>query len=201
MKDLNNNSDCIFQKLRDSFASHTPPAVTGDYPEAAVLVPITDSPNPELILTLRSQTLRSHAGEVAFPGGKQDLEDESLLHTALRETEEEIGLLSKDVEVLGDARPRISKHGLRVTPYVGIVPTDVPLVGNPDELDAIFKVPLLWLANPANVTEGFLDSGSGNWYALRYLYEDYNIWGLTSKVIGDLVNLVFDAGICVDREF
>ena len=92
------------------------------YPEAAVLVPITRSDEPEVVLTLRASGLSTHGGEVAFPGGRRDPEDADLVETALRESEEEIGLPPGLVEVVGPLSTLVSRHGIKVTPYVGLVP-------------------------------------------------------------------------------
>src|SRR3989338_9158039 len=92
------------------------------YPEAAVLVPITRRDEPEVVLTLRASGLSTHGGEVAFPGGRRDPEDADLIETALREAEEEIGLPPGLVEVIGPLSTLVSRHGIPVTPYVGLVP-------------------------------------------------------------------------------
>ncbi len=112
---------------------------------AAVLIPIVDGPEPSVILTRRAARMDSHAGEVAWPGGKHDPEDGSLETTALRESHEEIGLLPERVTIVTELRPFISKYGLLVTPYVGLVEANVQLKANPAELDSIFQVPLSWL--------------------------------------------------------
>ena len=112
------------------------------FPEAAVLLPVTRSAQPELILTLRASGLSTHGGEVAFPGGRRDPEDPDLVFTALREAEEEIGLPPGLVEVIGPLSPLISLHGIRVTPYVGLVPDYVEYLANDAEIAAVFSVPL-----------------------------------------------------------
>lgn len=90
-------------------------------------MPITRSDEPELVLTLRASGLSTHGGEVAFPGGRRDPEDPDLIFTALREAEEEIGLPPGLVEVIGPLSPLISLHGIRVTPYVGVIPDFVSI--------------------------------------------------------------------------
>ncbi|WP_416391934.1 CoA pyrophosphatase [Alloalcanivorax xenomutans] len=81
-----------------------------DLPEAAVLMPFVDKPEPELILTVRSRSMPTHAGEVAFPGGKRDPSDRNLMMTALRESQEEVGLAREAVEVLGNLSPIPSRR-------------------------------------------------------------------------------------------
>ena len=114
--------------------------------EAAVLVPITRAENPELILTLRSQNLSTHGGEVAFPGGRRDPEDADLVSTALREAQEEVGLSPGLVEMVGPLSEVVSRHAIKVTPYVGIVPDYVEYRANADEIDSVFSVPLDFFA-------------------------------------------------------
>ncbi len=111
----------MLDELLRRVVRHTPETLDSDrqFPEAAVLVPITRSEQPEVILTLRASGLSTHGGEVAFPGGRRDPGDPDLIFTALREAEEEIGLPPGLVEVIGPLSPLISKHGIKVTPYVG----------------------------------------------------------------------------------
>ena len=90
--------------------------------KAAVLIAITDSDDPELIYTLRSNKVGSHGGEVSFPGGMYEVEDESLETTALRESKEETGLDITKVDILGPIDTVVSRFNISVTPYVGIVP-------------------------------------------------------------------------------
>ena len=99
-----------------------------DYREAAVLIPITDRPDPGVILTQRPDWLRSHAGQVAFPGGKIDAEDANAIAAALREAEEELAMPREHVNVLGAADIYHTGSGYRIVPVVGIIPPDLPLV-------------------------------------------------------------------------
>src|SRR5690554_6770343 len=117
---------------------------TGIFPsQASVFILFTDDPHsPELIFTRRARHLNSHPGEVAFPGGMWESADTSLLQTALRETQEEIGVVPARVKLLGACTPRSTHAGVRVTPFVGVVPADTEFVANLDELDAVFRVPV-----------------------------------------------------------
>ncbi len=124
---------------------------------------------------------------MAWPGGKQDPQDSSLLHTALRETEEEIGLSPDSVEVLGELRPFVSKFGLLVTPYVGLVSEPQLLRPNPGELDAIFEVPVDWLqSDPRSDTDVISRHGESHQVPV-YHYDGYHIWGLTAMILRELL--------------
>lgn len=186
----------MITQLRQRLARHRPLRFKADGRQAGVLVAITDNPaNPEVILTRRAAHLSSHSGEVAFPGGKHDETDPDLLYTALREAQEEIGLAPQRVEVLGPLGQVLSKHRLQVTPWVGLVPDEIELTVNPDELDAVFRVPLHF----------FLDKQAFRSHRIRtagmirevpaWNFEGYVIWGLTAYVMVELLNLGFDAGI------
>ena len=133
----------MLEKLRNQLQQLTPQRLDHVVmPEAAVLLPIVDRPAPTLLFTRRASHLSTHSGQVAFPGGKREPFDTDLYATALREAEEEIGLDPTLVQPLGRLSDVISLHGIRVTPWVGIIPPDLPLVADPGELDAIFEVPL-----------------------------------------------------------
>ncbi|MBC9249656.1 coenzyme A pyrophosphatase [Pseudomonas alcaligenes] len=185
--------DELLQRVR----SHSPRILPGDgrQPEAAVLVPLTRSDDPELVLTLRASDLSTHGGEVAFPGGRRDATDPDLAFTALREAEEEVGLPPGLVEIVGPLSPLVSRFGIRVTPYVGVVPDYVEYRPNDDEIAAVFSVPLRFFCeDPREVTHR-IDYQGHSWYVPCYHYNGYKIWGLTAVMIVELVNLVFDAGI------
>lgn len=168
-------------------------------PEAAVLVPITRSEDPELVLTLRASGLSTHGGEVAFPGGRRDPDDRDLIHTALREAEEEVGLPPGLVEVVGPLSPLVSRHGIRVTPYVGLVPDYVEYKANDAEIAAVFSVPLAFFrSDPREVTHR-IDYLGQSWYVPSYTYGEYRIWGLTAIMVVELVNLLYDADIALHQ--
>ncbi|MBM7059944.1 CoA pyrophosphatase [Pseudomonas sp. UL073] len=189
--------DELVQRVRD----YRPRVLEGDqaFPEAAVLVPITRSDEPELVLTLRASGLSTHGGEVAFPGGRRDPEDRDLIHTALREAQEEVGLPPGLVEVIAPLSPLVSRYGIKVTPIVGIVPDFVEYQPNDDEIAAVFSVPLAFFReDPREVTHRIDDHGT-HWYVPSYRYGEFRIWGLTAIMIVELVNLLYDADIRLDQ--
>ncbi|WP_120993561.1 CoA pyrophosphatase [Stutzerimonas urumqiensis] len=189
--------DDILQRVRD----HQPRILTPErrLPEAAVLMPITRAEQPELVLTLRASGLSTHGGEVAFPGGRRDPDDPDLVYTALREAQEEVGLAPGIVEVVGPMSSLVSRYGIHVTPYVGVVPDFVEYRPNDAEIASVFSVPLDYFrTDPREVTHRLDDSGR-SWYVPAYQYGEYRIWGLTAMMIVELVNVVFDANIDLHR--
>lgn len=160
-------------------------------PEAAVLVPLIKTPNPELLLTLRAQGLSTHGGEVAFPGGRRDPQDPDLVFTALRESQEEVGLDPTLVELTGELSPLVSKHGIKVTPYVGVIPSQLEFIANAAEIESIFSVPLEFFAQDPRHSTHRIDYLGQSWYVPSYTYADYKIWGLTAVMVVELVNVIF----------
>jgi 8-oxo-dGTP pyrophosphatase MutT (NUDIX family) len=154
---------------------------------AAVLIPITDRAEPGVILTQRPTWLRSHAGQVAFPGGKVDDSDENSIFAALREAEEELNIPPARVEVLGVADTYYSGSGYSIAPVVGIIPPDLKLQPNPQEVEDWFEVPLAFLLDPANSIKK-----EANWNGQQRSYYDMQwgerrIWGVTAGIIANLV--------------
>jgi 8-oxo-dGTP pyrophosphatase MutT (NUDIX family) len=153
---------------------------------SAVLVAITDRHDPGLILTQRSEHLRNHAGQVAFPGGRVDPTDESAIAAALREAEEEIGLPRSMVDVIGTTDPYYTHSGFQIVPVIAVIPPDIPLVPQPHEVDAIFEVPLSYALDPAQRTlQATLWEGELHHYN-EIIWKDRRIWGVTAAM---LVNL------------
>ena len=154
---------------------------------AAVLIPITDRAEPGVILTQRPTWLRSHAGQVAFPGGKVDDSDENSIFAALREAEEELNIPPARVEVIGVADTYYSGSGYSIAPVVGIIPPDLELQPNPQEVEDWFEVPLAFLLDPANSIKK-----ETNWNGQQRSYYDMQwgerrIWGVTEGIIANLV--------------
>lgn len=182
--------------LAERLSGYAPRQLALDYPEAGVLVPVTNNhQQPELIFTLRSDNLRTHRGQVSFPGGRRDLTDSSLEATALRESHEEIGLPPEHVRVIAPLSQVMSRYGIVVTPYVGVVPEDYPLVASPDEIESIFQVPIdFFLEDRRERTDalGFLNH---TFYVPCYRWERYQIWGLSAVILVDFLNAVYDAKI------
>jgi 8-oxo-dGTP pyrophosphatase MutT (NUDIX family) len=153
---------------------------------AAVLVAVVDRPEPTVILTLRTDTVRRHAGQIAFPGGRVDPGDEDAVAAALREAEEEIGLPRTCVEVIGTADRYRTITGYEVTPVIGVVPPDLPLDPQPTEVAAIFEAPLRYILDPAHQRIRTVEwrGRERSYYEIEH--DGRRIWGATAAMIVNL---------------
>ena len=153
---------------------------------AAVLIAITDRAEPGLILTQRPETMRRHAGQVAFPGGRVDPGDTDAIDAALREADEEVALARDAVTVIDTLHPYRTITGFEITPVVAIIPPDLPLVPHDREVAAVFEVPLSFVLDPANRTaERVIYEGRERQY-FEIIWGERRIWGATAAM---LVNL------------
>lgn len=154
---------------------------------ASVLLSIVMREEPCVILTQRPETMTEHPGQIAFPGGKRE-NNENALETVLRETKEEIGLLPRDITVIGRLPSFDSVSNYRVTPFVGIVEPNAKFIIEPSEVDDIFEVPLEFLMNSDNhVARSVKYKGKTlTIYDMPYKSVDgvyRNIWGMTAMII------------------
>ena len=178
----------FFGRLKDHL--HHAPSKTFDAPglelkEAAVLAPLFwRAGEPWAYLTRRPLTLRKHPGQISFPGGGREAGDMTPLHTALRETREELGILPESVEVLGllGAMPTITSFW--VTPFVGVIPEDVKLEPNPIEIDEVIAAPL-WRLRREKRHLYQADRDVFVWDDARHV-----VWGATWRMLGQLVEHV-----------
>jgi len=166
-----------------------------DLPKAAVLIALTEEENPEVIYTLRSNKVSSHQGEVSFPGGMQEESDTSLIITALRESEEEIGLPQNCVKILGSLDTMVSRFNVSVTPFVGVIPGDVELNTSSEEIEACFRVPLSFLLKDKRYRNDEVNRNGETFYMPAYKYSSYVIWGLTAMITVNFLNRALDAKI------
>jgi 8-oxo-dGTP pyrophosphatase MutT (NUDIX family) len=158
---------------------------------AAVLVPIIDRSEPTVLLTLRTAELASHAGQVAFPGGKIDPADESPVAAALREAREETGLPPTLIEPIGYLDLYLTFSGFRILPTVARVKPDFSLALNPREVTEAFEVPLKFLMTPANHQRKTRDWNgfARDYYAIPY--QNRYIWGITAGILRNLYERVY----------
>jgi 8-oxo-dGTP pyrophosphatase MutT (NUDIX family) len=154
---------------------------------AAVLVPVIDyASGARILLTRRQSALRRHSGQIAFPGGRAESHDADLAATALRETEEEVGLDRSHVSVMGALSPYITATGFAIAPIVARVAPGFSLQPDASEVAEAFEVPLDFLLDPANHHrhEGEIQGAIRTWWAMPY--GDYYIWGATAGILREL---------------
>lgn len=177
-------------QVREALAVHEPTALNIDgYRHAAVLVPLLSSPRGlELLLTVRSAALRSHAGQIALPGGRLE-HGETFVQAAIRETFEEVGLVVDPEAVVGELSDHPSPAGFVARPVVAILPWPQPLTIDPGEVADTFTVPLAELRSLEPRSElRELESFRRRIYF--YQWGERNIWGFTGNVIKDLFDVL-----------
>ncbi|MBI5495412.1 MAG: CoA pyrophosphatase [Deltaproteobacteria bacterium] len=159
---------------------------------AAVLVPLVSTPaGLEVLFTLRTDTVPTHKGQVAFPGGGTDEGDTDLIMTALRETEEELGIPPGAVDVLGLSDDTFSISGQRVTPVVGYLPALPELRPSPHEIADVFTVPLATLQHPGGFYEEELQDHLSNPRRVPFFEGGrHTIWGLTAWILKELLTVL-----------
>ena len=153
---------------------------------AAVLIAVTDRPEPGLILTQRTAHLRKHAGQIAFPGGRVDDSDAKEIDAALREAEEEISLPRSMVEVIGVSDRYHTFTGFDIAPVLAVVPPDLPLVPHAHEVADWFEMPLEYALDPENQVRRWIEFQGEQRPYYEILWKDRRIWGVTAAI---LVNL------------
>lgn len=162
--------------------------------DAAVLIglmPPEDGDGFDVVMIRRTDSMRVHSGEVALPGGKIDLDDNSPVEAALREAEEEVGLDPAMVEPLGLLTPYPTPSGFRVFPVVGLISGRPSLRANPGEVAEVFAVPLSFLTDPGNHRQEFFDHQGGRRYYYAMQYGQHRIWGVTGNILRRFYEEVF----------
>ena len=162
-----------------------------EFSRAAVLVPIVERPQGlSVLLTQRASHLKNHPGQISFPGGRMESADASPWETALRETEEEIGLARRHVSLAGYLSDHIVITGYLVTPVVGFVRPDFDLVLDRTEVDDVFEVPLDFILDPVNHVARERHFGGHTFRAHDIPYEGRNIWGATAGMLMTLYRML-----------
>ena len=182
------------ERLRASLqAPSSGPAMAGDLPElhgrdgtrAAVLIAVTDRAEPGVILTVRREHLRTHAGQIAFPGGRLD-PGEDAFAAALREAQEELGLDPAEAEIVGPIEDYRTVTGYLVTPIVAVVPPELPLFPHEHEVADWFEAPLAHLLDPSNQEQkaAVFQGAERRYWQIEW--EGRQIWGATAAMIVNL---------------
>lgn len=175
---------------------------TTDHKKAGVMIILLQNDNDsgiKILFTKRSSSLSTHSGEVSFPGGKWEEQDESLFDTALRESYEEIGLKQNNMIKLGSLNFLLSRHKVEVNPFVGYLETEQVFEGN-YEIDTIFTVPISFLTNPKNISYKEFNRKDLKVSIPSWVYNGNHIWGLTAMITADFLNICFNASINTDLD-
>jgi len=165
------------------------------YKKAGVLILLikdNDDEEYKILFTKRSEQLKTHSGEVSFPGGKWEEGDLNLYQTALRESNEEINLDIQNVTKLGPLNFLLSRHKIEVNPFVGYLNQLQDFKGN-FEIDEIFTVPISFLMNEENIEYKEFNRKDLKVYIPSWVYNGNRIWGLTAMIAADFLNICFDA--------
>jgi 8-oxo-dGTP pyrophosphatase MutT (NUDIX family) len=159
---------------------------------AGVLIPVIERmAGLSVLLTQRSAALKHHAGQVSFPGGRMEAHDSDVVETALRETQEEVGIPPESVAVIGYLPPMPTVTGYAVSAVVGLVSEELSLEIDPTEVDYAFEVPLEFLLDPRNERALEREYRGRRIPTVEFHYEGERIWGATAHILVELRKLVF----------
>jgi 8-oxo-dGTP pyrophosphatase MutT (NUDIX family) len=155
--------------------------------KAAVLMPLIQRKNGlHMILTQRALHLKHHPGQVSFPGGRHETIDTTLANTALRETEEEIGIQQDNIDIVGRLPSIITNSGYHVTPFIGFVDNAERVIIDQSEVKVCFEVPFAYLLNRKNFSKQYLVANKTRHFTYCCAYQNHLIWGATAQM---LINL------------
>ena len=178
-------------EIRDRLASHstTPIEAPADFRKAGVVAPLFVKEKELWVLfTKRTENVETHRGQVSFPGGAAEPGDGSLQETALRETEEELGLERRNIVVLGALSPIVTITNFFVEPYVAAIPHPVELKPSAAEIDEIWEIPVSALLAPTAVEERTFPGREEP--VLFYHYGSKTVWGATARILSELLALL-----------
>ncbi len=183
----------VAEKIAQALQARSPQAVAGNgHKPAAVLIPIQERQDGDyLVLTKRADHLRTHRGQIAFPGGRVDPCDGDVIETALRECYEEIGIGPECVRILGRLDEFTAGYGLVVTPVVGVIPAHCEFRIDPAETTAVASVSIRSLMEPPNFTTDD-DRSPGGHPSYHFYVNGWDVWGVTARIIVQFLELVYD---------
>ena len=183
----------VADKISAVLNSRTPEIIAGNgHKPAAVLIPIQERQDDDyLVLTRRGDHLPTHKGQIAFPGGRVDVGDKDIFHTALRESEEEVGINPAQVKILGRLDEFTAGYGLVVTPVVGVIPAHYEFHMDPRETTAVASVPIGSLMERGNfILDDRLSPGGHPSY--HFYVNGWDVWGVTARILVQFLQLAYD---------
>ena len=189
------NLDQLKEDLKTILVHREPKRIKGngaDYTQASVLLPLFIRDEKYwLLFTKRANTVEYHKGEVSFPGGVVDEDDDSLEGTAKRETFEEIGIREEDIEILGqlDDIPTMMSRFI-IHPFVGVVPFPYAFTINRREVEHLIEVPLRFFLDPSQPQPFSIDHEGDILETPAFIYKDAVIWGATERILENFINLI-----------
>jgi len=191
------NKNNLYQSLKSILKTELLPTEIwqasghNEFRPAAVLVPLLwINEEIHLLFTKRSEHLKHHSGQVSFPGGGFDVSDITIRQAAIRETEEEIGITSEFIDVVGYLDDVETISGFYVTPFVAILKEGFNIVKNKNEVSEVFSVPLIFFLDKDNCQQRSAEYQGKNVNYYVYQHEKYTIWGVTAEIIIKLVNKI-----------
>jgi len=190
-RNKNDNPDPIFHP--DDSVNKMMTGRSNALRKASVLIPITrhkPGKNSEIVLTVRSENLNSHPGQISLPGGSEEAIDSDVVATALRESEEEIGLAQSDVEVIGRLGDLALPSGFQITPIVGLIEPDLEYIPCSIEVAEIFHAPLSLLMNLNSYKPTSMTYDNQSRKVLELQFERFRIWGATAAILYHLAQVV-----------
>lgn len=188
---INIDKKALISRLKNHVKISSHENTFSDHKHAAVLVPIiTEATELRVLFTRRTMHLHNHPGQISFPGGMQEAIDQTLVDTALRETEEEVGLIKNQIQIVAKLNSLISSTQFLVTPFVGLITPPLDLRIDHHEVAEVFTAPLNLLLDPQNQTTELHAHKSQVKEVYVIQYQNHRIWGLTAKILVDLANLL-----------
>ena len=161
-------------------------------PAAVLVLIIIRNDGLQVLLTKRNENLKHHAGQISFPGGRVDDSDRNVQHTALRETEEEVGLKPALIKIIGELDQYIVGTGYLVSPIIGVIEPPFELVKQEDEVAEIFEAPLDFLISPENFKRYSRNFNGKTHYHFAITWENHFIWGATAGMLRNLSDRLLD---------
>ena len=190
-------ANAALQLVRDALCSRVAQThgVAGLKPSAVLVLLYPKDGEYTILLTKRTHKVEFNKGEICFPGGGMDPEDQDLAATALRETFEEMGIHPEDVAILGELDETATKADFVIRPFVGTIPYPCKFQPSPDEVAEVLEVPVSSLLNGQSIREELRVQSDGRLVRARsYAYGSHLIYGATARILGQLLEILVEAG-------